>query len=86
MTEREPEPKLREDEQTDGRLHVHMTRPRLKRDCHVTPASVDDPLSQDGTKLCDGVFVFVSDDFGVVLSVEGSLGRHELRVLDQDHS
>jgi hypothetical protein len=29
--------------------------------------------------------VFVSDDLGVVLAVEGSLWRHQLSVLDQDH-
>ena len=85
VAERIPEPKLREDEQPDGRLHVHVPGPGLEGDCDVAAAGVDDSLPQDGAELCDSVLVFVSDDLGVVLAVEGRLWRHQLSVLDQNH-
>ena len=62
-----------------------MPRPRLERDGDIAAPSIDDALGQDGAKLGDGVLMFVRNDLSVVLTVEGSLRRHQLRVLDQDH-
>ena len=76
MAQRIPVPELAENEKTNGCLHGHVTAPRLEGDCHVTTPCVDDALGQDGAQLGERVLVLVSDDLGVVLTVEGRLWRH----------
>ena len=85
MTQRVPEPKLREYKKSYSCPHAHVTRPRLQGNSDVPSSSINDALSYDGTKLSDVVLMFVSNDPGIMLTIEGHFRGHGFRMLDEDH-
>lgn len=85
MCQREPIPILGEDESSDDGLQVGVTCARLQSQCHVSSATVDDALSQNGAELSHRIFVLAANDLRIQLTEESDLWTRLVGVLNQNH-